>query len=124
MKIYRTLAVVGALVMGAAMVSAQEKSAAPASGSGSSDKTVTYVGCLQPGPSGDTFLLSAAQQKGSKEKTKDALLKVVSGSDKVNLEASLTKQVEVKGTIEPAAKDSDLSKFTVTSVKWRADYCG
>jgi hypothetical protein len=124
MKVYRTLAgIAGAIVISAALVSAQDKSAQPASGSDRSDSAVTYVGCLQPGANG-SFLLTNAKVKGSKDK--GALIKVVSSSDKLDLTSHVTHQVEIKGTVEAAGSTpkTDLGTLTVTSVKWRADYCG
>jgi hypothetical protein len=120
MKVYRTVvALTGALLVSVAFISAQEKSASPSSSGSDNNVDKTYIGCLQPGTSGDNFVLTNAKMKGSKEKATQ--LKVVAATEKVNLTGQLTHQVEVKGTVDEASGKVTL---TATSVKYRADYCG
>lgn len=130
---HRTLvAVVGAAVMSAGIVFAQDKTA-PASGAAAAaaaGKPVTFVGCLVPGSSEGNFTLANAEQKGIKGKTDRQWFKVVPSSEKVKLEDHLTQAVEITGTItgtDPAPDANSAEKlptFTATSVKWQADYCG
>ncbi len=130
------VALVGATILSAAMISAQDKTAPP---SGSKDsattpgKAVTFVGCLEPGTGDSNYTLVNAEQKGNKDKSQaHVTIKVVPSSEKVNLEEHVTQTVEVSGTFEdatpPAAGDqttgAKLPTFNVTSVKYQRDYCG
>jgi hypothetical protein len=133
---HRTLvATIGAVIASAAFIAAQAKNPQPAQGSSAqtAGKTVTYVGCLGPGSSENTFLLSNAEEKGVKNGAKHLNFKVVAASEKVNLEERVTQQVEVTGTFgdstPPAAASESgsgekLPTLSATSVKYKADYCG
>ena len=127
------VATIGAVIASAAFLAAQAKPTQPASSSAAqgAGKTVTYIGCLGPGSSETTFLLSNAEEKGNKNGAKHLYFKVVPASEKVNLEERVTQQVEVTGTFTdstPPATSSEsgekLPTFTATSVKYKADYCG
>lgn len=130
------VALVGAVAMSAAIVSAQDK-AAPSSGSKDSastaGKAVTFVGCLEPGTGDNNYTLVNAEQKGNKDKSQSHVtIKVVPSTEKVKLEEHVTQTVEVSGTFEdstpPAAGDSTtlakLPTFSVTKVTYQRDYCG
>lgn len=127
------IAVIGAAVLSAAVVAAQDKSGPAASGSNSGaekiekNATVTYVGCLEPGSAANSFTLVHPKVKGKDAKGVDAaMFKVVPSTEKVKLESHLLQEVEVTGTVEsaaPATPDAPPT-FTATNVKWRADYCG
>jgi len=99
-----TIALAGAIVMSAALLSAQGSTA------------TTYRGCLVPGSSEGNFVLNNAVAKGDKTKTKVSL-KVVPESAKVNVGAQVTHEVEVTGTVSG-------STLTATKISWKADYCG
>lgn len=128
------VATIGAVIASAAILAAQAKTTQPASGSApAAGKTVTYIGCLGPGSSENTFLLSNAEEKGVKGGAKHLNFKVVAASEKVNLEERVTQQVEVTGTFNdstpPAAASESgsgekLPTLSATSVKYKADYCG
>jgi hypothetical protein len=128
------VATIGAVITSAAILSAQTKTPPPAKASGqAAGKTVTYIGCLGPGSSENTYLLSNAEEKGVKGGAKHLNFKVVAASEKVNLEERVTQQVEVSGTFSdatpPAATSESgagekLPTFSATSVKYKADYCG
>jgi len=106
-----TIALAGALVMSAALLSAQ-----------GSSSTATYRGCLVPGSSQGNFLLNSAVAKGDKDKTKVSL-KVVAENPKVNLDAQVTHEVEVTGTVTPGANGQPAT-LNATKISWKADYCG
>ncbi len=118
MNIRRTVvATLGALVVSAAAVAAQDKTS-----------TVAYRGCLNLGTSEGTFFMSKASTKGQKDKVS---LKVTPATDKVKLEPFVLKEVEITGTFEaaPAASGSaeageQLGTLKATKVTWKNDYCG
>jgi len=128
------VAVIGATILSAAFLSAQSKTAPASSAQGApaAGKSVTYIGCLEPGVDAGSYTLSNAEEKGNKNKsTAHVSFKVVPASSKVKLEDHLTQAVEVSGTFAdatPLENDSataeKLATFTATSVKWQADYCG
>ena len=138
MNSHRTLAMIlGAALIGAASVSAQQNPSSDrtepaASAAAQADKPVTYIGCLSPGTAADNFVLLKAEQKGQKTKAEDRLsLRVVAATPKVKLEPYVTQEVEVTGTLTGSpttASESEegaaLRVFTATNVKWRASSCG
>jgi hypothetical protein len=122
-----TIAFVGAAFMSVAVLSAQTPTATPSppsktSGAASAN-TVTYTGCLIPGPSADSFILSNATAKGDKAKQKVSL-NVVPSSTKVKVADRMTNAVEVVGTVTPATQKGDAPTLTVTKISWKGDYCG
>ena len=127
MNIRRTLvATIGAAFVGAAMLSAQS---GPSATPTTTASNTTFRGCVNPGAGDKAFLLTAAVEKGAKNKDKVSL-KLVAGSEKIKIENFLSRDVEVQGTIEaaPASSGSEngetLKTFTVTKITWKADYCG
>jgi hypothetical protein len=84
--------------------------------------TKTYRGCLVPGSSQGNYLLNSAVAKGDKTKTKVSL-KVVPGSPKVNVEAQLTHEVEITGTVTEGSQGQP-GTLTAEKISWKADYCG
>ena len=121
-----TIALVGAAFLSAAVLSAQNttsKSTAAMKSPASSGTTVTYSGCLIPGSTSDTFVLSNATAKGDKAKEKLSL-NVVPSSSKVKVADRVTNAVEVVGTVTPAAQKGDAPTLTATKISWKADYCG
>jgi len=129
------VATIGAVIASAAFLAAQAKPTQPASSSAAqgAGKTVTYIGCLGPGSSETSYMLSNAEEKGVKGGAKHLNFKVVAASEKVNLEERVTQQVEVTGTFTdstpPAATSESgagekLPTFTATKVSYKADYCG
>ena len=96
--------------MSAALLSAQ--SGTPA----------TYRGCLIPGSSSGNYTLISAVAKGDKTKTK-VTLKVVPENEKVNVEAQVTHEVEITGTVT-AGTNEQPGTLTATKISWKADYCG
>lgn len=123
------VAVIGASIASAVIISAQQ-SGGPAAANKQEAATVTYSGCLQPGASAGTFTLINAKEKGIKGAPKVAL-KVVPSSEKVKLGDRVLQAVEVKGTISDAPAPGGsaetgevLRTLTAVSVKWQADYCG
>ena len=127
MNIRRTLvATIGAAFVGAVMVSAQS---GPSVASTTTANPTTYRGCVNPGAGDKAFLLTAAVEKGAKNKEKVSL-KLVAGSEKVKIENFLSRDVEVQGTLEAAKASGNsengesLGTFTVTKITWKADYCG
>ena len=134
MKLHRTFVVtIGASLMSAAFLAAQTKSAQPATGSGSAaatTKTVTYVGCLEPGSGDGNFMLTNADEKGTKT-SEHVYFKVVPSSSKVKLEDHITQSVEITGTFtdstppgNASTSSEKLPTFSATNVKWQNDYCG
>src|SRR5262245_3925803 len=105
-----TIAIAGAVIMSAALLSAQGSTA------------VTYRGCLVPGSGSGNYVLSSAFANGDKSKTK-VQLKVVPDNAKVNIEAQLTHEVEVTGTVTPGAEGKP-GTISATKISWKADYCG
>ena len=105
-----TIALAGALVMSAALLSAQGSTA------------TTYRGCLIPGSSEGNFVLNNAVAKGDKTKTK-VQLKVVPESAKVNVESGLTHDVEITGTVTPSTEGKP-GTLTAKKIEWKAEYCG
>jgi hypothetical protein len=122
-----TIAFVGAALMSVAVLSAQTPTATPAASSKNSDSasasTVKYTGCLIPGATADSFILSNATAKGDKAKEKVSL-NVVPSSSKVKVADRVTNAVEVEGTVTPAAQKGDAPTLTVTKISWKGDYCG
>jgi hypothetical protein len=127
------LAVCGAAVLSAALVSAQDKPSGDSSNNSNNNgvpnaNAVTFVGCLNPGSNQDSYVLTSAKQKGVKNTDKS--VKIVAATPKVKLEPFVTQEVEVTGTIDQAAAPagSDISAqartLTVTKVKVRTQYCG
>jgi hypothetical protein len=108
------LAVIAAATVGGALVAAQP--VAPAQ----TGAEKVYIGCLVPGPTSGTYALISATEKGSKDKAK--LQFFVAPGPKVNLEAQLTHEVEVMGTV--SNESATQPTLNATKVKWRADYCG
>jgi hypothetical protein len=106
-----TIALAGAVIMSAALLSAQGNTTA-----------TKYRGCLIPGSSQGNFMLNNAVAKGDKTKTKMSL-KVVPESDKVNVEAQVTHEVEITGTVTPGTQGQP-GTLTATKIDWKADYCG
>ena len=125
------VAFIGAVITSATFVAAQQ-SAGPATAEKKEAATVTFNGCLQPGSTADTFLLTAAKEKGDKSKgASKVALKVVPASEKVKLGDRVLQAVEIKGTVADAASTGGtpetgeaLKTLTATSVTWKADYCG
>ncbi len=105
------LAVIGAIVISAVGMYAQAKPAAPAA------EGTKFTGCLMPG-SGETFMLMNAQEKGQKDKR---TLKVVPASDKVDVAAHVTQEVEIVGTVSGTGSAAVLN---ATKISRKADYCG
>ncbi|HEX5215685.1 MAG TPA: hypothetical protein VFV98_09495 [Vicinamibacterales bacterium] len=131
-NLHRTfVAIIGAAIASVTIVAAQQ-TAGPATAEKKDAPTVTFNGCLQPGSTADTFLLTAAKEKGDKSKgASKTALKVVPGSAKVKLGDRVLQAVEIKGTVAdaPATGGSAetgeaLKVLTATSVTWKADYCG
>ena len=128
------VATVGAVIASVGILAAQTKTPQPASGSAPAQAAgKIYVGCLGPGSSENTFLLSNAEEKGHKGKAEHLYFKVVPASEKVNLEERVTQQVEVTGTFSdstPPVAGSEsgagekLPTFSATKVTYKADYCG
>jgi hypothetical protein len=122
----RTLgAVCTAVIMSAAMLGAQTKSADTAGRSSDNGKSaaaatevVTFTGCLSPGSKSDPFFLTSAKQKGVKSEA--TTVKLVPETRKVDLGTFVTHEVEVSGTIDKAGATPTL---TVTKIKSRNDQC-
>ncbi len=100
-----TIALAGAIVMSAALLSAQGNTTA-----------TKYRGCLIPGSSEGSFVLSNAVAKTDKTKTKVSL-KVVPENAKVNVGTHVTHEVEITGSVTAGT-------ITATQISWKADYCG
>ena len=127
------VATIGAVIASAGILAAQAKPTPASTPAQAAGKAVTYIGCLGPGSSENTFMLSNAEEKGVKGGAKHLNFKVVAASEKVNLEERVTQQVEVTGTFSdstpPAASSESgagekLPTLSATSVKYKADYCG
>lgn len=106
-----TIAIAGAIVMSAALLSAQGKT------------ETKYRGCLLPGSSEGSFLLTNAVAKDDKAKTKVSL-KVVAENPKVKVADRVTQEVEVTGTVTPSTVAGQPGTLTATKISWKADYCG
>jgi len=133
----RTLvAVCTAVLMSAAILGAQTKSSdggGKASDNGKSGAAVgagavTFTGCLAPQGKSDSFYLTSAKQKGVKGAA--TTLKLVPATRKVDLDAFVTHDVEVTGTLDqqgasaaPAGASGTTPTLTVTKVKSRQDGC-
>ena len=129
-------AVCGAMVLSAALVGAQGHTSDDAKGkkdskNGADANTVTFTGCLSPGSNAETFYLTNAKQKGVKNADKTVRVVASKTDKKVGLDAFVTNEVEVTGTIDEAngtaatAGASGQSRtLTVTKVKVRGQYCG
>ena len=116
----RTLfAIFGCALLTTAMIAANPATP-PQAGA---DKGTVYVGCLVPGASAGNYTLLNAVEKGSKDKAKSKVsFTVVPGSPKMNLEAQLTREVEIVGAVSD--QGSGQATLTATKIKWRADFCG
>ena len=106
-----TIALAGAVLFSAALLTAQ------------SNNPTTYRGCLLPGSAQGNYLLTNAVAKGDKTKTK-VTLRVAPENAKVNLEAQVTREVEVTGSVTPSTQEGQPGTLTATKVSWKADYCG
>jgi hypothetical protein len=127
------VATIGAVIASASILAAQTKTTPATAPAQAAGKTVTYIGCLGPGSSENTFMLSNAEEKGVKGGAKHLNFKVVAASEKVNLEERVTQQVEVTGTFSdstpPAASSESgagekLPTLSATKISYKADYCG
>jgi hypothetical protein len=133
-NLHRTfVAVIGAAIASATIVAAQQTAGpATAEKKDAAIATVTFNGCLQPGSTADTFLLTAVKAKGDKSKgASKVALKVVPATEKVKLGDRVLQAVEIKGTVADAPSTGGsaetgeaLKVLTATSVTWKADYCG
>ena len=122
-------AVLGAVAISAALVSAQDKSSTTSTNtSTAAANTVTFTGCLNSASAKDTYYLTSAKQKGVKSNEKT--VKVLQGTEKGSLERYLAQEVELTGTIDPAqpatAADgsAQVRTITVTKAKFRSQSCG
>jgi hypothetical protein len=106
-----TIALASAFVLSAALLSAQ----------GTTE--TKFRGCLLPGASEDTFLLTKAVAKDDKTKTKVSL-KVVADNPKVKVGDRVTQEVEITGTVTPSTVEGQPATLKATKVSWKADYCG
>ena len=128
-------AVCGAVVLSAALVGAQghasdEKSKTD-NKNGADANTVTFTGCLSPGSTPETFYLTNAKQKGVKNADKTVKVVASKTEKKIGLDAFVTNEVEVTGTIDEANGTAGTAgaagqsrTLTVTKVKVRGQYCG
>jgi hypothetical protein len=122
--------------MSAAVLGAQAKSSNSAvkasddgkGGAAASTGAVTFTGCLAPGAKSDAFYLTSAKEKGVK--TAATTVKLVPATKKVDLDAFVSHEVEVTGTLDqsgtsaaPAAGSGSAPTLTVTKVKSRTDQC-
>lgn len=129
-------AVCGAVVLSAALVGAQGHATGDGKSkddgkNGANASTVTFTGCLSPGSNPETFYLTNAKQKGVKNADKTVKLVASKTDKKVGLDAFVTNEVEVTGTINEANGTADTTgasgqarTLTVTKVKARGQYCG
>jgi hypothetical protein len=114
---------VAALCAAGITLAAQSSGSGPNAPAPAQDKTLTYTGCLRPGATSDRYVLTNGKEKG--RKTSDKLnFVVIADGPKVKLEPRMNQEVEITGTIEPAATTGGSPTFKATSVKWRNDYCG
>lgn len=128
---HRTLvSVCTAVVMSAALLGAQAKSTDNSgkssdpgkSGASAAAATVTFIGCVTPGTTSDTFFLINSKQKGVKAPA--TTMKLVPASKKVGIGTFVTQGVEVTGTVDqPANAASGPATFTVTKIKSNAGGC-
>jgi hypothetical protein len=118
--------------MSAAVLAAQSKPAdndkateAEKNAAASATGVVTFTGCLSPQSKSDSFYLTSAKQKGVKGAAQT--VKIVPATKKVDLDAFVTKEVEVTGSLDKAAAAAAGSEatptLTVTKIKSRADGC-
>jgi len=127
---YRTcVAVVASVILSAGLVAAQSKSTGQPASSGSQGAETKYRGCLAPGATADTFVLTKAKEQGQKGKEKITLNVVP--ADKVKLDFFILKEVEITGTVKGSVSGSAdaetgqvLPTLTATKAKTTADYCG
>ena len=125
-----------AMVMSAAILGAQSKSAdvsgkssdAGKSGAAAGAATVTFTGCVTPGATSDSFLLLNSKQKGVKAPA--TTVKLVPASKKVDVATFVTQGVEVTGTLDPAGASaadangaSSPATLTVAKIKSSASGC-
>lgn len=128
---HRTLvSVCTAVIMSAALLGAQAKSAdnsgkssdAGKNGASANAATVTFRGCVTPGTTSDSFYLINSKQKGVKAPA--TTIKLVPANKKVGIAAFVTQGVEVTGTVEqPANGASTPSTLTVTKIKSNEGGC-
>jgi len=114
---------VAALCAAGVTLAAQSSGPGPNAPAASQDKTQTFTGCLRPGSTGDRFTLINGKEKGKKTSEKLTFV-VIADGPKVKLEPRVNQEVEITGTLEPAASAGASPTFKATSVKWRNDYCG
>ena len=123
---------IGAAMLSAAVLSAQQKSTPSGSGAGqpAAGKTVTYVGCLASGGGADAYLLTNAKEKGVKGNTPRVTFKLAP-TGKIKLEPYVTHEVAVTGTVDDtpgatasAASGDAVRTFTVTKVSSQSPSCG
>jgi hypothetical protein len=128
--------------MSAAVLGAQAKSSnsmvkASDDGKGgavASTGAVTFTGCLAPGAKSNAFYLTSAKENGVKNAA--TTVKLVPATKKVDLDAFVSHEVEVAGTLDqsgtsaqpstsaaPAAGSAAAPTLTVTKVKSRTDQC-
>lgn len=106
-----TIAIAGAIVMSAALLSAQNKT------------ETKFRGCLLPGSAQGGFLLTNAVAKDDKTKT-TVSLKVVAENTKVKVADRVTQEVEITGTVTPSTTAGQPGTLTATKIAWKSDYCG
>ena len=106
-----TIALASAIIMSAALLSAQGNTTA-----------TTYRGCLIPGSSESSYMLTSAVAKGDKTRTKVSL-KVVPENAKINVGTHVTHEVEITGSVT-AGSPGQPGTLTATKISWKADYCG
>ena len=114
---------VAALCAAGVTLAAQSSGSSPSAPVPSQDKTQTFTGCLRPGATGDRYTLISAKEKGKKASDK-LTFAVVADGPKVKLEPRVNQEVEITGTVEPAASAGASPTLKATGVKWRNDYCG
>lgn len=113
-----------AVLMSAALFAAQAPSTdnsgkstdAGKAATSASTATVTFIGCVTPGSTSDSFLLINSKQKGVKAPA--TTMKLVPATKKVGIAPYVTQGVEVTGTVEPSANGAGApATFTVTKIK-------
>ena|SRR5690348_817003 len=120
---HRTLvSVCTAVVMSAALLGAQAKSTDNSTssdrgknGTSANAATVTFIGCVTPGTTSDSFFLINSKQKGTKAPA--ATLNLVPATKKVSIGPFVTQGVEVTGTVEQGKGSGSPSTLTVTKIK-------
>jgi hypothetical protein len=116
------------VILSGALVAAQQNKTAGQPSTGNVPGAATaYRGCLGPGSTPDTFVLTKAKEQGQKSKEKISL--IVVPAEKVKLDFYLLKEVEITGTVKGTVSGSEetgqvLPTLTATKVKTTSDYCG